>query len=153
MAKNSNILENISRGLIAGGALSRINLANKIAGLSLSATTRPSQTKISELEGKRWVLSGITSTNVDTIAYDPNNKELYVRFKGGSIYKYNGVPEVVALTFKSAPSKGKFVWGVLRNGQVRGGKYSYSKVDNFPSWVTKSGLISANPERFFKQSK
>ena len=151
---NKNILESLSRSLIAGGrSLSGMEVAYKVANLSLSSKSNNQEQIIKELGNNRWVVSGVTSTNVDTIAYDGNTKELYVRFKSGSTYRYNNVPSIVALTFKSSPSKGQFVWYNIRGGRIKGSNYSYSKIGAFPQWVTNSNMVSNKPNRFFKQIK
>lgn len=64
----------------------------------------------------------VVSSNVGAIGYDAENSVLYVRFLGGDVYRYYGVPEDVWSQFQTAPSKGKFVWRALRD------QYSYDKI-------------------------
>ena len=154
MVKKGNILEALSQGLITSGrGLQSAKLANKLLGISQSATSSNNELITKELQGGNWVISGVTSTNVDTIAYDSNSLKLYVRFKNGSKYVYSGVSPQIAIMFKTAPSKGKFVWSVLRGNLKKGGTYCYQKIGSFPKWIGESGLVDQNPNRFFKQLK
>lgn len=73
----------------------------------------------------QWV--PVSSSNVAAIAYDSREKLLYVQFHSGSVYVYYDVPPQVYLSFVNAPSKGQFVWRVLRN-QGRDNAYRYSRV-------------------------
>lgn len=57
----------------------------------------------------------VESSNVDSIGYDYAKNELYVKFKNGSLYVYYHVPYAIYQSFLLAPSKGRFVWQVLRN--------------------------------------
>lgn len=50
------------------------------------------------------------SSSVDEIAYDPDNKELHVRWKNtGGIYIYKDVSQRTYNYFLASPSKGKFI--------------------------------------------
>lgn len=49
------------------------------------------------------------SSNIEAIGYDAEASELYVQFKGGSTYIYEGVPSEVHDEFKASPSKGAFL--------------------------------------------
>jgi hypothetical protein len=60
-----------------------------------------------------WI--SVDSETVERIAHD--GEELHVVFKsGGRHYAYSDVPEAVYLDFLAAPSKGRFVHAVLRDG-------------------------------------
>lgn len=63
----------------------------------------------------------VDSTNIEAIGYDEAAEELHVRFLGGGLYIYNGVPQSVFDDFIAAPSKGSFL-----NREIRG-VYSWSK--------------------------
>jgi len=56
----------------------------------------------------------VTSSNVASIGYDGGQQLLEVEFHSGAVYQYHEVPKRVWGQFKSAPSKGKFVWRKLR---------------------------------------
>lgn len=71
-------------------------------------------------ESGRWVR--VKSSNVNGIAYDRKNSTLMVGFKDGSLYSYDGVPEVIAKGMFTASSMGKFVWRNLRD------KYPYKRL-------------------------
>ena len=58
----------------------------------------------------------VSSSNVAAIGYDPVDMTIYVRFKSGATYGYPGQPPGRFTAFKNAPSKGKFVYWVLRGG-------------------------------------
>lgn len=68
----------------------------------------------------RW--ARVTSSNVLAIYYDYRTLTLSVQFKGTAkgikypIYKYQPVTDVMAKAMFNSGSKGKFVWGYLRNG-------------------------------------
>lgn len=64
------------------------------------------------LYGNEWAHG--KSSNVGSIRYDYDNKELFVQFRAGSIYKYFDVSPTTARSFYTAPSLGKFVWRHLR---------------------------------------
>lgn len=61
------------------------------------------------------LLSSVISSNVAAYGYNEETEELYVQFKDGSVYKYYDVPEDVWALFQTAPSKGRFVWQMLRD--------------------------------------
>ena len=62
----------------------------------------------------------ITSTNLDGASYDPQTKELLVKFKNGTTYKYFDVPVKVYVDFESTFSgeKGKSA-GKFFNGHIK----------------------------------
>lgn len=69
---------------------------------------------------KSWVAG--ESSNVAGLRYDGDSQELYVEFKGHTIYAYYGVGEEVAKGMFNAASLGKYVWSHLR------GKYAYKRI-------------------------
>lgn len=67
------------------------------------------------------------STNVLDFSYDPATKFLFVRFKTkhltedeAPLYRYADVPPGTFKRFRSAPSKGEYLWRHIR------GKFRYS---------------------------
>lgn len=50
----------------------------------------------------------INSSNLKSVGYDENTNTLEIEFKGGGIYRYSGVPNIVYLNLIKAPSHGKF---------------------------------------------
>lgn len=50
----------------------------------------------------------VTSSNLVSVAHDPNTKTLEVKFKNGSTYQYEGVPVNVHREMMDSPSVGKF---------------------------------------------
>lgn len=71
-------------------------------------------TKIEPIEG---------SSNIAGIGYDAASRELAVRFRSGTLYRYSDVPPEVAAEFKGAESKGSFF-----SKQIRG-SFDSEKVD------------------------
>lgn len=56
----------------------------------------------------------VKSSNVAAVAYQKDFSYLWVRFKNGSVYLYEHVPEGVYSGLLAAPSKGSYVWSVIR---------------------------------------
>lgn len=69
-------------------------------------------------------LTPCQSSNVSAYGYDPNTSTLVVRFKGGSVYSYSGVPEVVFRGLHGAESKGAF----LARHVTRNAAYAFAKM-------------------------
>ena len=63
------------------------------------------------------------SSNVQGFRYDPKSQQLFITFKGGTTYKYHGVPPAVYKSLQRSKSTGKAV-----NRRVKGGGYEYEKV-------------------------
>jgi hypothetical protein len=53
-----------------------------------------------------WV--DVSSTSVSRYAYDSETRELFLKFNGGGVYRYEGVPEDVYLGLTEAKSKGSY---------------------------------------------
>lgn len=51
----------------------------------------------------------VSSTNIESIGYDPETNCLFVRFHDGSLYRYSGVPEALYHGIMSAPSHGRYL--------------------------------------------
>ena len=64
----------------------------------------------------------LVSSNVASIAYDPDEQTLEVTFNSGAVYQYFAVDESVYMSFLAAPSPGRFLWQNLR------GVYDYNRL-------------------------
>jgi hypothetical protein len=64
----------------------------------------------------------VDSSSVDQIAYDEDQGEAHVIFKGGAHYIYSGVTQEVWDLFRDAGSKGTFV-----NQEFRAKGYDYRR--------------------------
>ena len=69
----------------------------------------------------------VSSSNVAAGAWDETFERLYVRFRSGAVYEYSGVSRATWLAFLNAPSKGQFVFRVLR-GNGTDGAFGYRKL-------------------------
>lgn len=65
-----------------------------------------------EADSLEW--TPVRSSNVAAVAYNPTFARLFVRFKGGKTYAYDQVPKAIYDAFLVSPSKGRFVFYVLR---------------------------------------
>lgn len=67
-------------------------------------------------------MTGVKSSNVESIGHDPERQSLFVRFKSGGLYKYDGVSPEAHAAFMKSDSKGKhFKQNIM-------GKYVHQKV-------------------------
>lgn len=57
----------------------------------------------------------VSSSNVQAVAYAADFRRLFIRFKSGQRYAYEGVPAGVFQGLLAAPSKGEYVFFLLRN--------------------------------------
>jgi hypothetical protein len=71
--------------------------------------------------GETWS-QNVFSSNVSTVAYDAEEKVLYVTFQKGQRYAYKDVPEDVAERLANAPSVGSMLRSDIQPN------YSYSRV-------------------------
>lgn len=62
------------------------------------------------------------SSNISQGEYNAAEKTLTITFKRGGVYRYDGVPEDVALAYKGAESVGKFFFANIKD------KYPYTKL-------------------------
>jgi hypothetical protein len=53
-------------------------------------------------------LKEVISSNIAKIGYDAESQTLYIRFKGGSLWKYWPVPQEKYQEFSEAPSIGQY---------------------------------------------
>jgi KTSC domain-containing protein len=65
----------------------------------------------------------VESSNLLAVGYDEPTATLYVAFKGGTLYAYDGVPPAAHTALMAAESKGKHL-----NAAVKG-VYPYRKLD------------------------
>lgn len=64
------------------------------------------------------------SSNIDGMAYNVEKKQLWMRFKDGSVYTYFDVPLNIAKGLYKAGSKGKYFWKKIRNNP----RYQYQRL-------------------------
>ena len=50
----------------------------------------------------------VESSNLDALSYNEEEERLYIRFKNGSVYQYDGVPKYEDVMLRSAPSLGRY---------------------------------------------
>lgn len=67
-----------------------------------------------EADSLDWV--GVSSSNVAAIAYSDDFARMYVEFTSGKRGVYHHVRRAVFDGWLAAPSKGKYLWHVVRNG-------------------------------------
>lgn len=65
-----------------------------------------------EADSLEWV--SVKSSTVKRIAYSASFSRLFVDFKSGGMYAYDGVPKAIYDAFLVAPSKGQFVYYTIR---------------------------------------
>ena len=54
----------------------------------------------------------VASTSIAAIGYEAGC--LYIAFRAGGVYRYDGVPEAVAQALLGAPSKGRYYQSFVR---------------------------------------
>ena len=64
----------------------------------------------------------VSSSNIDSVGYDTENSNLYVKFIGSGTYEYANVPEHVYNDLLNADSVGKYFHANIRSS------YSYKKI-------------------------
>lgn len=64
----------------------------------------------------------VTSSNIESIGYDPQQRILEVEFKDGSVYQYDRVPATVYRDLMAAESHGTYLANYIRY------QYSYRKI-------------------------
>lgn len=67
-------------------------------------------------------MKAVSSSNVESVGYDGESKELYVTFLNGSTYKYLEVPRSTFNNLLSAPSVGCYLNKHIKN------RFAYEKV-------------------------
>lgn len=57
----------------------------------------------------------VSSSNIESIGYDEQNQDVYVRFLNGSTYIYKGVPQHEYENLRDAPSLGSYLHRNYKN--------------------------------------
>jgi len=65
----------------------------------------------------------VESSNIDSVGYDRESRELRVRFKNGGLYSYEGVPEETHQELIEADSVGEYLHQNVK------GTYPHTQVD------------------------
>lgn len=68
------------------------------------------------------IREAVASSTIISIGYDEPTETLEVEFLNGGIYQYYNVPPPIFEQFRLAPSKGQFLYAVIRNA------YPFSRV-------------------------
>lgn len=66
--------------------------------------------------------TSVSSSNISSIGYDPDNELLEIEFNSGDVYLYFSVPEGIFDALMKAPSHGKYFAQNIKND------YEYKKV-------------------------
>jgi len=108
----------------------------------------------------------VTSSNVHSIGFNINWKTpsigtMLVRFLqegraggqvGGPLYEYFNVPTVLFQKFRTAASKGKWVWSNLRvRGTVSGHRYDYRLAGITSGYVPRKATVIGQEEWYIKR--
>ena len=72
----------------------------------------------------------VISSNLASVGYDPIQQILEVQFRSGDVYDYMNVSQDVYNGLLGAPSKGHYLYAVIKQGG-----YSYQKVYDFKTQV------------------
>jgi hypothetical protein len=86
------------------------------------------------------------SSNIRGFRYDAKAKQMFVTFKGGSTYRYEGVPAGAYRAMKRNKSTGRAV-----NKHLKAGGFEYEKVAVSEEWVRKmmhAGLLGKSEKEF-----
>ena len=86
-------------------------------------------------------MKDVASSTVARYAYDADHFKLYLEFKSGKVYRYEGVAPIVVDDFEKAPSKGQFF-----NQSIKG-KFSGALVDLSEVPAIKDGAKVAKSRR------
>ncbi|MEZ4823926.1 MAG: KTSC domain-containing protein [Ignavibacteria bacterium] len=57
----------------------------------------------------------VSSSNIESIGYDEQNEQVYIRFLNGSLYVYKGVPKHEHRNLMNAPSHGTYLSRNIKN--------------------------------------
>jgi hypothetical protein len=61
----------------------------------------------------------VSSSNIASIGYDPENMVLEIEFLSGSVYQYYDVPQSIYDGLMAADSHGKFLAAYIKKGGYR----------------------------------
>lgn len=81
------------------------------------------------------------STSIESFGYEENGRRLFIRFRGGWVYSFNGVPQTLLSDLHAAPSKGDFFANFIKN------VYSYVEIRGSADVVF---IDSEDGEAFFQ---
>lgn len=88
------------------GAMGLTDGADSASG---SADTEPAMTKeAAALAEIKYPRVPVDSSDIVSVGYNPETKNLFVEFKGGRVYKYSGVPAEIHDKLMKANSHGRF---------------------------------------------
>ena len=65
------------------------------------------------------------SSNIDKTSYDEDKQIMYVKFKSGGNYSYEGVPADVYKNMNNSESVGRYFHNFIKN------KFPYKKISSF----------------------
>lgn len=65
----------------------------------------------------------VQSSNIESVGYDENDQEVYVKFLNGSVYVYRGVPLHDFEGLRDAPSVGSYLHRNFKN------VYAYERIE------------------------
>ena len=65
----------------------------------------------------------VESSNIEGVSYSEGTETVYVKFKNGTVYEYEGVPISIYLDLMESDSKGKFF-----NSNIKNAGFKYRKV-------------------------
>lgn len=65
----------------------------------------------------------VQSSNIESVGYDENDEEVYVKFLNGSVYVYRGVPLHDFEGLRDAPSVGSYLHRNFKN------VYAYERIE------------------------
>lgn len=65
----------------------------------------------------------VQSSNIESVGYDENDQEVYVKFLNGSVYMYRGVPLHDFEGLRDAPSVGSYLHRNFKN------VYAYERIE------------------------
>ena len=60
-------------------------------------------------------MEAVQSSNIESVGYDENDEEVYVKFLNGSVYVYRGVPLHDFEGLRDAPSVGSYLHRNFKN--------------------------------------
>ncbi|ADK16190.1 KTSC domain-containing protein [Clostridium ljungdahlii] len=64
----------------------------------------------------------VTSSDLNSVGYDPTSQTLEIQFNSGGVYQYFGVPSNIYEGLMTAPSHGKYFHAYIKNN------YSWRKL-------------------------
>lgn len=83
------------------------------------------------------------SSNIDALAYDPDKKQMWVRFKGNDVYTYYDVPLTIYRGFWTAASKGRYFHQKIRKNQ----RIKYQHLGSSLRWHYLRSSLSINSSK------